>query len=210
MGRTKKVTFAEKVVGATDQALPRIEAARDALLAELAPHAAGAGRKARKQLTAATALASASVDVARHALTPAPPVPEPRGRKRLVLLLALTAIAAIVFKKLRPAAVPAQEPATPYRAPVVPPPAATEPVVSDTAPATAQTNGAAETAAPEDDAEATQQLAVDAEVPTELVVEKPSADAPDQEPSGAPAESLTSFFDQVVTETEAAKKEPKR
>lgn len=84
-----------------DQALPRIEAARDVLLAEISPHLAGAGRKARKRLIAATALADASVEVARYALAEPPARPRRRGR-RLTVVLVGAGIGALVVRKARP------------------------------------------------------------------------------------------------------------
>jgi len=181
MGRkARKKSLTEKVVEAGDQALPRIEAARDALLAELAPHAASAGRKARKHFAAATALADASVEVARHALAPPPPKPRRRGRK-LVFLLALGGIGALVFKNLRPSAEP-----TAYQPPASPPPAAEKPVPP-----------------------VVEEPVVEADAPAEPVTDEPVDVAPAEEPAPeAPTESLTSFFDQVLSETEAAKKKP--
>lgn len=222
--KSRKSTFTEKVTanlnGASDQALPRIEAARDALLAELAPHAAGAGRKARKQLTAATALATASVEVARHALAPAQPAPKPRRGKKLALLLALAGIGALVFKTLRPNAEPSS-----YESPVTKPAAPTAPVPTATAPVDpAPVDPAPADPAPADPVPTApveppvvpvpDELAVPEEFdqpvaePNEEATEEPAGDG-DEEPEQAPevpAESLTSFFDQVLIETEEAKK----
>ncbi len=177
MGRTsKKSTLAEKVVEAGGQALPRIEAARDAVVAELAPQVAGAGRKARKQLAATTARASASVDAARQALAPAP---KPRRGKKLALVLAIAGIGALAFKNLRQrttGTTASYQP--PVTTPPVTQPSVTQPSVTPPPPA-----------AP---------VVVDTD-------EEPAA--PDDETAEAPAETPTTFFDEVMTEAKAAKKD---
>lgn len=122
------------------------------------------------------------------------PVRTARRGKKLVVLLALVGIGALVRKNLLagPAPTPYEPPA--YQPPVPQPPVAAVPVPEEPV---------AEEPAVEE--------------PTDLVVpeafEQPAQEpepGPEPEPAQPPAESLTSFFDQVLTETEEAKKPRKR